>query len=50
VSVSHPPAHSPRGYGLFLIRTLVEELEFRDDGKTVWFRKRIRTAGERSER
>ena len=41
ISVDHPPANSPRGYGLFLIRSLVEELEFRDDGKTVWFRKRL---------
>jgi anti-sigma regulatory factor (Ser/Thr protein kinase) len=45
ISVDHPPAHSPRGFGLFLIRALVEELEFRDDGKTVWFRKRLGTAG-----
>ncbi len=41
VSLDHPPAHSPRGYGLFLIRTLVDELEFRNDGKTIWFRKRL---------
>lgn len=45
ISAEHPPAHSPRGYGLFLMRTLVDELEFRNDGKTVWFRKRLR-AGE----
>jgi serine/threonine-protein kinase RsbW len=42
ISAEHPQANSPRGYGLFLIRTLVEELEFRNDGKTIWFRKRIR--------
>lgn len=41
ISVDHPPAHSPRGYGLFLIRTLVDELEFRNNGKTVWFKKRF---------
>jgi anti-sigma regulatory factor (Ser/Thr protein kinase) len=46
VSAEQPPPHSPRGYGLFLIRTLVDELEFRDDGKTVWFRKRLRTGEE----
>jgi anti-sigma regulatory factor (Ser/Thr protein kinase) len=43
ISVDHLPALSPRGYGLFLIRTLVDELEFRDDGKTVWFKKRFGT-------
>lgn len=42
VSIDHPPAYSPRGYGLFLIRTLADELEFRNDGKTVWFRKYFR--------
>ena len=41
ISADHPPAHSPRGYGLFLIRALVAELEFRNDGKTVWFRKQL---------
>ncbi len=46
VSADHPPAHSPRGYGLFLIRTLVDELEFRNDGRTVWFRKRLETGSE----
>jgi anti-sigma regulatory factor (Ser/Thr protein kinase) len=45
ISVDHPPAHSPRGYGLFLMRALVEELEFRDNGKTVWVRKHVGTAG-----
>ena len=39
ISAEQPPPHAPRGYGLFLIRTLVDELELRDDGKTVWFRK-----------
>ena len=33
--------HSSRPYGLFLIWTLVDELEFRNDGKTIWFRKRF---------
>ena len=46
ISVDHPPAHSPRGYGLFLIRALVDELEFRNDGKTIWFRKRLKIASE----
>jgi anti-sigma regulatory factor (Ser/Thr protein kinase) len=39
ISAEHPPAHSPRGFGLFLMQALVEELEFRNDGRTVWFRK-----------
>jgi anti-sigma regulatory factor (Ser/Thr protein kinase) len=46
ILLDHPPAHSPRGYGLFLIRMLVEELEFRNDGKTVWFRKCLGPASE----
>ena len=41
VPVDCPPANSPRGFGLFLIQALVDELEFRNDGKTVWFRKRF---------
>lgn len=45
-----PPAQAPRGYGLFLIRTLVDELEIRNDGKTIWFRKRFRRTGEQTER
>lgn len=45
IPAHHPPAHSPRGYGLFLIRTFVDELEFRNGGQTVWFRKRFRPAG-----
>lgn len=45
ISAHPPPGHSPRGYGLFLIRMLVEELEFRDGGRTVWFRKYLQTAG-----
>jgi anti-sigma regulatory factor (Ser/Thr protein kinase) len=44
ISADHPPPNSPRGYGLFLIQALVDELEFRNDGKTVWFRKRLGTA------
>ena len=38
-AVEHPPALAPRGYGLFLIRAMVDEIEFRDNGRTVWFRK-----------
>jgi anti-sigma regulatory factor (Ser/Thr protein kinase) len=46
ISTEHPPAHSPRGYGLFLMQALVDELEFRNDGKTVWFRKRLHSGQE----
>ena len=46
IAVDHPPANSPRGFGLFLIRALVDELEFRDNGKTVWFLKRLGAASE----
>jgi anti-sigma regulatory factor (Ser/Thr protein kinase) len=45
ISVDHPVALSPRGYGLFMMQALVDELEFRNDGKTVWFRKRFGTGG-----
>ena len=46
VPVDHPPANSPRGYGIFLMRALVEKLEFRNDGKTVWFRKQFEIAAD----
>lgn len=39
VSTQRPAVNSPRGYGLFLMQTLVDELEVRDDGRAVWFRK-----------
>lgn len=38
-AVERPKAMSPRGYGLFLIQALVDAVEFRDGGKTVWFSK-----------
>lgn len=40
-AAEHPGAMSPRGYGIFLMRSVVDEVEFRDDGKTVWFLKRL---------
>ena len=41
IAVEHPVANSPRGYGLFMMQALVDELQFRNDGRTVWFRKRL---------
>jgi anti-sigma regulatory factor (Ser/Thr protein kinase) len=41
ISSDHPPTESPRGYGLFLMRFMADELEFKNDGKTVWFLKRF---------
>lgn len=37
----HPGVWSPRGYGIFLMRNVVDEIEFRDNGKTVRFLKRL---------
>ena len=41
ISEDHPAALAPRGYGLFLMQALMDEVEFRNDGKTVWFLKRL---------
>jgi anti-sigma regulatory factor (Ser/Thr protein kinase) len=37
----HPVTLAPRGYGLFIIQSVMDDVEFRDGGRTVWFRKRI---------
>ena len=37
-----PEAFAPRGYGLFLIQTLMDKIEFGNDGKTIWFFKRCK--------
>lgn len=42
ISADHPQALALRGYGLFLIHTLVDAVEFRKGGKTLWFLKRCR--------
>ena len=39
ISTAHPEPNSPRGYGLFMMQALVDRMEFRNDGKTVWFLK-----------
>lgn len=44
--LQHPPAYSPRGYGTFLMHALADQLEFRNDGRTVWFRMRVRSNAE----
>jgi anti-sigma regulatory factor (Ser/Thr protein kinase) len=41
-----PDALAPRGYGLYLIQSVTDEFQFRDGGRTVWFRKRISNASE----
>ena len=41
ISTTHPEPNSPRGYGLFMMQALVDQMEFRNDGKTVWFLKRL---------
>jgi anti-sigma regulatory factor (Ser/Thr protein kinase) len=41
ISRDHPDALAPRGYGRFLMQALMDEVEFRNDGKTVWFLKRL---------
>ncbi len=41
VPVDHPPALAPRGYGIFLMRAMVDEVDFADDGRTVRFLKRF---------
>jgi anti-sigma regulatory factor (Ser/Thr protein kinase) len=41
ISENDPGALALRGYGLFLIQALMDKLEFRNDGKTVWFFKRL---------
>lgn len=37
--LDRPAVLAPRGYGIFLIRSVVDRVEFRDDGRTLWFRK-----------
>jgi anti-sigma regulatory factor (Ser/Thr protein kinase) len=41
ISLDHPKALAPRGYGLFMMKTFVDVLEFRDNGRAVWFLKRF---------
>jgi anti-sigma regulatory factor (Ser/Thr protein kinase) len=42
VSADRASSLSPRGYGLFLMQALVDAIEFRNNGKTVWLQKRLR--------
>jgi anti-sigma regulatory factor (Ser/Thr protein kinase) len=42
IPLGHPPPQSVRGYGLFMMQRLVDIIEFRDHGRTVWFLKRFR--------
>lgn len=41
ISADHPAPLSPRGYGLFLMQALVDAIEFRNGGRSVWLLKRI---------
>jgi anti-sigma regulatory factor (Ser/Thr protein kinase) len=36
-----PEVLSPRGYGLFLVKTLTDAFEYRDGGTSIWFRKQL---------
>jgi anti-sigma regulatory factor (Ser/Thr protein kinase) len=37
-----PGSHAPRGFGIFIMRTLVDEVSYGDQGRRVRLRKRLR--------
>ena len=41
IATEHPGAFAPRGYGLFLIQALMDDVRFSKSGNSVWFLKRV---------